>query len=225
MENIDKELIRYIEDNIIPQYSAFDKGHNIDHVQKVIKDSLYYCNKINDKTINNEYQSDLPVRTDLVYVIAAYHDLGLSSGREEHHIKSGEILEKDVTLRRWFSAEEIQTMKEAVEDHRASNKYAPQSIYGKIVAEADRDISLETILYRTVAYSINKYPDYNFDQIFERTYSHILNKYGENGYLKLWLNTPKNIAGLNDIREMLKTPQKMRMHTELIYLTKFNRTK
>lgn len=41
-------------------------------------------------------------------------------------------------------------MREAVEDHRASSDHEPRSIYGKIVAEADRIIDTDTTLRRTV---------------------------------------------------------------------------
>jgi uncharacterized protein len=41
-------------------------------------------------------------------------------------------------------------MKEAVEDHRASSSRQPRSIYGKIVAEADRDIDTHEIFLRAI---------------------------------------------------------------------------
>ena len=50
-------------------------------------------------------------------------------------------------------------MKEAVEDHRASNKHVPRSIYGKIVAEADRIIDPDITLRRTVQYGLSNYPE------------------------------------------------------------------
>ena len=41
----------------------------------------------------------------------------LCHDRATHHLISGEILKQDVTLRQWFNEIEIETMKEAVEDH------------------------------------------------------------------------------------------------------------
>ena len=65
------ELREYIQQNIIPQYVNFDKAHQIDHVEKVIEESL---------KLASYYDVNLP----MVYTIAAYHDLGLCEGREFH---------------------------------------------------------------------------------------------------------------------------------------------
>ena len=49
--------------------------------------------------------------------------------------------------------------KEAVvEDHRASTDHEPRSIYGKIVAEADRIIDPDITLRRTVQYGLKQNP-------------------------------------------------------------------
>ena len=134
-------LYDYIEEYIIPRYKAFDKAHNLDHVAHVIERSL-------------KLASHYDVNTDMVYTIAAYHDVGLCEGRERHHIVSGEILSNDVMLSQWFTPQEIATMREAVEDHRASNGHEPRSLYGCIVAEADRLIDPDTTLRRTVQYGL-----------------------------------------------------------------------
>ena len=125
--HVPAELQNYVRQSIIPQYANFDKAHQIDHVEKVIEESL---------KLATHYEVDY----SMVYVIAAYHDLGLYEGREFHHITSGKVLLADETLRRWFTDEQLLQMKEAIEDHRASNKQAPRTIYGMIVAEADRII-------------------------------------------------------------------------------------
>ena len=142
---VNKNLVKYIETMIIPRYADFDKGHNIEHVNTVINESLKLASQCNEKL---EY----------AYVIAAYHDLGLCEGRELHHIVSGKILEADTRLSQWFLLDEIKLMKEAVEDHRASSKTPPRSIYGRIVAEADRDIVPLKIIKRTIQYSMKNTP-------------------------------------------------------------------
>ncbi len=73
----------------------------------------------------------------------------------------GKILFADETLWQWFTDDQMLQMKEAIEDHRASNKQrqAPRSIYGKIVAEADRIIDPEITLRRTVQYGLSHYPE------------------------------------------------------------------
>ena len=135
---IPQSLISYIETEIIPRYKSFDKAHNLSHVQAVIEESLILAGQ----------HANADKR--LVYTIAAYHDTGLCRDRATHHLVSGEILMADTTLRQWFSPKELLLMKEAVEDHRASADHEPRSIYGKIVAEADRIIDPDITLRRTV---------------------------------------------------------------------------
>lgn len=197
MNSINSDLKEYIQKNIMPQYNNFDKGHGVDHVQKVISSSLRIA-------------KDFDVNINMIFTIAAYHDIGLSDGRKYHHITSGHILEQDEQLKKHFDDQQIILMKQAVEDHRASNDYEPRSIYGKIVAEGDRDITLDKIVYRTMQYGKKNLPHYSYEQHFERLYEHIESKYGENGYLKLWLNTEDNINGLKEIRELLKNKSLMR---------------
>ncbi|MDR3287508.1 MAG: HD domain-containing protein [Prevotellaceae bacterium] len=200
---INAELKNYITKNILPRYNTFDGGHNINHIQKVIDESLILAQQFD-------------VNTDMVYAIAAYHDIGIEKSREEHHIVSGEILCADENLKKWFSTEQITIMQQAVEDHRASNKNEPRSIYGKIVAEADRDISLQTILRRTIQFGLKKYPNENFDFQFDRAYQHLVDKYGENGYLKLHLHSQKNERGLIEVRAAIADKEKLRSIANVI---------
>jgi len=201
---VKEEIRAYVERAILPCYESFDKGHDISHAKKVIGDSLIIA-------------KDFDISLDMVYVIAAYHDLGLKFGRKDHEKNSGKILVNDKALEKWFSRDEIIIMKEAVEDHRASNDYEPRTVYGKIVAEADRDTVYETILTRTIQYSIKNYPDHTIEEHFERCLAHISEKYGENGYLKLGLETEKNIKGLEKIRLALKNEKQFRADFNRIF--------
>ena len=104
----------HIQQSILPQYDAFDGGHQRDHAETVIAESLKLARANNaDETMS--------------YVIAAYHDLGLKFDREHHHIHSGEILMADDTLRQWFTPDQLLIMRDAVEDHRASGKNPPRT--------------------------------------------------------------------------------------------------
>lgn len=187
----------YIESTILPQYNNFDPAHRVPHANTVIEQSLYLAKFYN-------------INIDMVYVIAAYHDTGLSEGRKLHHIISGEKLEADMQLRKWFSAEQIITMKEAVEDHRASSKGAPRSIYGKIVAEADRDIVPMKILERTVQYCQSHNPEFSDEQIVDYCMDHMHEKYYYGGYLKLWLPESSNAAKLEELRAIIADEKRCR---------------
>lgn len=194
---MNQECIDYIESEILPRYASFDKAHQNDHVDRVIQESLRLA----------QYYE---VNPDMVYVIAAYHDVGLVEGRERHHLVSGSLLQADQKLRNWFSEEEIQLMKEAVEDHRASNKHEPRSIYGKIVSEADRVIDAETTFRRTVQYGLSHYPEMSLEEHYLRFRDHLITKYGEGGYLKLWIPQSDNAERLQEIRGILKNEVQLR---------------
>lgn len=187
----------YIQQEILPQYDAFDGGHKRDHAETVIRESL---------KLARAYDAD----ETMAYVIAAYHDLGLKFDREHHHIHSGEILMADEHLRKWFTQEQLMTMRDAVEDHRASGKNPPRTIYGAIVAEADRQIDPLTVVHRTMAYSLKLLPDADFDTLYQRSLDHLHEKYAEGGYLKLWLNSERNVQGLAQLRAIIKNEPELR---------------
>lgn len=187
----------YIEQVILPQYDAFDGGHRRDHAQMVIEESL---------KLAREHGAD----EQMAYVIAAYHDLGLRIDRETHHLHSGEILMADQTLRRWFTEEQIKVMREAVEDHRASSKHPPRSIYGAIVAEADRLIDPVLVIQRTMAYSAKLYPDGDFETLYARSKAHLQEKYAEGGYMRLWLNSERNVRSLEELRGIIRDEERLR---------------
>lgn len=190
-------LKRYIEREIIPRYEHFDRAHDVGHVRTVIARSL-------------ELAARYEVDADMVYAIAAYHDTGLVNGRENHHLDAGRILAADHELRRWFSEEQIRTMREAVEDHRASSKNAPRSIYGRIVAEADRVIDAATIIRRTVQYGLDHCPGLDREGHFVRCLEHLREKYAEGGYLKLWIPESENARQLEALREVIRNPELIR---------------
>lgn len=190
-------LKRYIEREIIPRYEHFDRAHDVGHVRTVIARSL-------------ELAARYEVDADMVYAIAAYHDTGLVNGRENHHLDAGRILAADRELRRWFSEEQIRTMREAVEDHRASADHAPRSIYGRIVAEADRVIDPATIIRRTVQYGLDHCPGLDREGHFVRCLEHLREKYAEGGYLKLWIPESENARQLEALREVIRNPELIR---------------
>ena len=187
---INPDIVFYIEKDIIPRYDHFDAAHQRDHVNMVIQQSL-------------EIAEHLDVDPNMVYVIAAYHDTGLCEGRERHHEVSAQIIKSDKNLRKWFTEEQIQTMADAAEDHRASAKHEPRTIYGRIVAEADRFIDPETIVRRTIQYGLDHYPELSKEQQYDRMMQHLHEKYGRNGYLKLWFPESPNAARLEKLRQMI----------------------
>lgn len=195
--NISLDLMEFVETNILPRYNAFDKAHNISHAVRVIRRSEDLAAKIG-------------ADANMAYTIAAYHDLGLEGPRAIHHLTSGKILAADTRLQKWFSSEQIKIMKEAVEDHRASASHAPRSIYGKIVAETDRDLDPDTVFRRTVLFGLDHYPDMTPKEHWNRFYEHMQNKYSVNGYIKLWIPGSENEKKLNEIRDYIAQPSRLK---------------
>ena len=194
----------YIETAILPRYKDFDPAHRIDHALQVIAESL---------KLAKHYDVD----ERMVYTIAAYHDIGLCEGRERHHLVSGRMLRADERLHEWFTDEEIETMAQAVEDHRASLDHAPRSIYGRIVAEADRLIDPMTVLLRTVQYGLSHYPELDKEEHYQRYCEHLQEKYAEGGYLKLWIPESDNAARLAELRALIADEVRKRAAFERIY--------
>ena len=206
------ELKSYIETEILPRYTHFDKAHQLDHITTVIRQSEDLADMLERKgTI---------VDRDMVYVIAAYHDLGIVNGRENHHTDSGKILMADPVLKKYFTEEQLITMKEAVEDHRASAKNVPRSIYGRIVAEADRQIDPRTIVERTIQYGLEHYPELDKAGHFARAEEHLKEKYGEGGYLKLWFAESDNARKLAELRTMMADREALHALLEDIWMHK-----
>lgn len=201
---VNRELKEYIEREIIPRYDSFDAAHRRDHVTIVIEQSL---------TLAKTHNLDL----NMAYTIAAYHDVGLEYGRDTHHIESKRIMLEDRELLRWFSAEQIATMADAVEDHRASSKSAPRTIYGCVVAEADRVIESETIIRRTIQYTLSHHPELNKDEGYVRMLEHLHEKYDYGGYLRLWIEGSPNEARLEELRQLIASPTQLREIYDRIY--------
>ena len=197
MEGINKGLQGYIEGDILPLYQHFDQAHGPGHVRQVIGNSLALL------PVARELYGE--VDADMVYTVAAYHDTGLQYGRENHGVASGRYLLADQNLRQWFTPGQLETMRDAVEDHRASARGEPRSVYGRIVSEADRDLDPVRIVRRTMEYGAALHPALTPRQQVRRAVDHIREKYGEGGYMRCYLPCPKNEEGLATLREWLGT--------------------
>lgn len=188
---INNKLKEYIEDNIFPEYSKNDQGHDLEHTKYVINRSIKFADTIPD------------INYDIVYTVASYHDIGHHINPKLHEIISAEIMYKDDNLKEYFSEEERIIIKEAIEDHRASSDHEPRSIYGKIVSTADRNNTVEACLRRSYTYGKRLEPTATDEELFERAYKHLNLKFGEDGYAKFFFKDEEYEKFLHDIRELL----------------------
>jgi len=191
--NLNHNLKKYVENYIFPSYKKNDSGHNLDHIKYVIDRSLKFASKIDDINYN------------MVYVIAAYHDIGHYIDAKNHEKISSDMLLKDDMIKKFFTDDEIKTMSEAIYDHRASLNREPRSIYGKIVSSADRNTLVDIVLKRTYSYSVKHNPSYTVEQIIEESRQHIINKFGKKGYAteKMYFEDLEYKMFLEDISDLV----------------------
>jgi len=185
-----ESLRAFLETEIIPQYDNFDKAHQRDHVHYVMAQAL-------------ELAQYYDVDKDVVLAAAAYHDTGLCEDRKTHHLVSGRIIRADERLLEWFTPEQIEIIAQAAEDHRASSDHEPRTVYGRLIAEADRQIDPLTIIRRTIQYGLSHYPERDQEGHWERTLEHLHEKYDFGGYLKLWIPESPNAQRLADLRKII----------------------
>ena len=199
------EIRDFVEREIVPRYDGFDAGHGRDHVQTVISQALSLA----------QYYPE--VDRCMLLVAAAYHDLGLAFGRELHHIHSARIVREDERLLQWFNEDEINTIADAAEDHRASSDHEPRTIYGRIVAEADRIIDGETIVRRALQYGLKHEPGLDREGQYCRLMEHMHEKYDYGGYLQLWIPESDNAKQLEAFRQTLANEVAFRRLFDTIY--------
>ena len=204
--NVSLDIMEFVERNILKRYNAFDAAHNMTHVNRVIKASVQLARKMG---------ADI----NMAYVVAAYHDLGLEVERATHHIESGKILKADRRLDKWFSAQQIEIMRQAVEDHRASASRAPRNIYGKIVAEADRDLEPMSVIRRSIQFGLAHYPEKTKEEHWDRFVEHLQQKYSSAGYIKLWIAGSDNEQNLRELRRIINDRQQLRQIFEQIFVS------
>lgn len=138
MKEINKQLQQYIEEEVFPVYENNDSGHDIKHIEYVIKRSFKFSNQFENIDLN------------MVYVIATFHDLAHHIDKDNHEILSAKLFYENEMMKEFFTDEQRKIIKEAIEDHRASLEYVPRSNYGKIISSADRNVDIISSLRRTI---------------------------------------------------------------------------
>lgn len=191
-KELNEELVEYIKNEIFPLYDRNEFAHGINHIKTVIRRSL-------------ELADGYDVDFNIVYTVAAYHDLGHFIDRKRHEIISAEIFMKDENIKRWFSDEQRLVIKEAIEDHRASCNHVPRTMYGKIVSTADRTIvDIDNTIKRSYTYGKKNYIGLSEEEQFDKVYEHLVEKYGERGYAKVYLEDKEFDEAVGKLRQALE---------------------
>lgn len=197
MNNINLELKEYIDNCIFPEYLKNEKGHNIEHIHDVI-----------DRSFAIMRENNLELDNNMVYTIAAYHDIAHHIDSKNHEKLSADYLLNDNNLNKWFAPDQIKIMAEAVHDHRASMEGYPRSEYGKLISSADRNNTVKQCLKRSYYYGKKLDPDATDEELFKRAYNVLKNKFGEGGYAKFYYKYEPYDSFLKEIRELLEDEDK-----------------
>lgn len=209
-KNMDKELKEYIKNEIKSKYKNFDKGHNIAHFNFVTKNCVNYGKQLIDKGEK--------VDLDIAYIVGAYHDIGITMGREGHAFSSGKILRNDKMLKKYYSDEIIEMMAQAVEDHSSHLSYEPRNIYGKIVADADRNNTKYLVFSRPIKYGLkNEQKGMSKEWHINRVYNFVNSKFGRNGYVKYQLDIPDTKKEQNEVWQLLDDEKKCKLYIEGLF--------
>lgn len=205
MERVNPELKKYIETEIFPEYAKNDWGHQIHHINYVIRRSFGFLAPA-------EKEEGTTLNPDIIYTVAAFHDLGHHLDAAHHEIVSAELFRKDKNMNNFFTPTEIKTISDAIEDHRSRRDRPPRNIYGKIVATADLNVDVDTMLCRTYTYRLRNFPNFSLDEIVAESRKHLTTKYGEHGsYLnKLFFEDPEFEAALKPLRALTANEQAFR---------------
>lgn len=192
-QTVNPKLKRYIQEQIFPQYEINDKAHGIVHIREVIR-RLF--------ALNDTFKLDL--NHDLIYAIAAYHDLGKHENHEIHEKIAANRFFSDNNMKDFFTDEQRLTIKEAIEDHRSSKEEMPRSIYGKLISSADRNTRIEIVFIRSFFVAQERMPEANIEQYLDYTIKRLSKKYSEENPENMFFEDEAYKVFIADMRALLK---------------------
>lgn len=206
MDSVNKDLKKYIEKNIFPKYNLNDEGHNIDHINYVLKRAF-------------ELSSDLEIDNNILYTCVCFHDIACHIDRKNHEILSAKIAKKDKFLNKFFNQNDMRLILEAIEDHRASLEYEPRNIYGKILSSADRKVEVKEYLKESISYEKNSDKNQTREEIIDKSYKYAIKKFGKDSYAvnKMYIDDKKYKKYLNDIQYLIDNKELFISLANIIY--------
>ena len=203
---INSELKKYIEENIFKVYELNEEAHGLKHIKTVLKRAFELSKNI-DKIDYN-----------ILYTAVSYHDIADHIDRENHEKLSAKWMMEDKKLDDFFCLDEKIIIKEAIEDHRASNKNIPRNIYGKILSSADRNINVDEYLKRSYQYGLAHYPNLNEEEQIQKVYEHAIDKFGKNGYAvtKFFVKDEKYSKYLKELQKLIDNKDEFFIRVRLV---------
>ena len=192
-KKVNPELIIFIEENIFPEYDKNDGGHNLAHILEVIRRSF---------ALNDTFK--LGLDHNMIYAIAACHDWGKYEEHETHNIIAARNFMSTEGFKQFFTDEEMQTIKEAIEDHRSSKEDEPRSTYGKLISSADRNTRIEIVFIRSFFVAHERMPETNIEEYLDYTIKRLSKKYDEENPENMFYEDETYKVFIQDMRDLLK---------------------
>lgn len=195
-KEVREDLKSYIEECIFPKYEPNDKAHGIIHIREVIRRSF----ALNDTM-------KLHLDKNMIYAISACHDLGKYINSDIHEKLAADIFIKDENMKKYFTDEQRNIIKDAIEDHRSSKEDNPRTIYGKLISSADRNTRIEIVFIRSFFVAKAKMPEENIENYLDYTFKRLSKRYSMENPENMFLEDNIYKTFLNDMRNLLKDEQ------------------
>ena len=211
-KNVKPEIKKYVEENIFPQYAQNDQGHGILHIIEVIRRSFALKETLG-----------LELNDNMVYVIAACHDLGKyeeKEGGEKHAVIAGRRFFNDKKMQEFFGEEERKRVKEAIEDHSSSLEDMPRSDYGKLVSSADRNTSIRMVFIRSFFVGKRRNPTQTISDYLEFTLQRLRKRYSIEDSENMFFADETYEKFLEDMRLLLQDGDRFKeLYREVNHIT------
>lgn len=198
-KDVDKNLKEYIRLNIFGEYAVNDQAHGIVHIMEVIR----RCFALNDTF-------KLNLDKNMIYAIAAYHDLGKHENHEIHEKIAASKFYSDENMKKFFSDDERLVMKEAIEDHRSSASDNPRSVYGKLISSADRNTTIDMVFIRSFFVAQERMPEDNIEEYLDYTIKRLSKRYSEENPENMFYEDQTYQEFLKDMRAILKSEEEFK---------------
>jgi uncharacterized protein len=196
--DVNPNIIAHVRNEVFPEYELNDKAHGITHVMEVIRRSF---------ALNETF--NLGLDPDLVYVIAAYHDLGKHEDHDNHHKIAAQKFLNDKVICSFFNDAEITAIAEAIEDHRSSNRVPIRSVYGNLVSSADRNTSVNMVFIRSFFVAQERMPESTIEDYLNFTIDRLSKRYARDPENMIFKDSTYN-EFLVEIRELLRKPEQFK---------------
>lgn len=198
-KDVNKDLKEYIEESVFPKYEPNDKAHGIIHILEVIRRSF---------ALNDTLKLNLD--KDMIYAIAACHDIGKYINSDIHEKIAAEEFIKDENMKNFFNDNKRKIIKEAIEDHRSSKEDTPRSDYGKLISSADRNTRIEIVFIRSFFVAKAKMPEYNIEDYLDYTIKRLSKRYSEENPENMFYEDEIYRIFLKDMRQLLKNEEEFK---------------